>query len=91
MVREIDDKLAISEALLVWQHHNAGQVIVQVRLLLLAKVADHVVAVRFALAKNVKVKGVNLKRNVLVVEEELGYVTQILRVNFLLLRIKLEN
>lgn len=49
------------------------------------------VSISLAFTENVKVEGVNLVPNVLVIQEKLSQVAQILRVYFLLFSIKLKH
>lgn len=74
----------------MWENCDAAQVVVRV-FFLLAEVAHDVLAVRASLCQYVKVKRVKFVSQILVVQEEASDVTQILNINFLLLRIELKN
>ena len=67
LVTKIDQEFAIAVSLPSWKYHDAGQVVVNFCLLLFTKVTHHVVAIGLPLAEHVKVEGVNLKPNVLVI------------------------
>ena len=91
LVAKVDQELTVAESLPSWQHHNAREVEIVLRILLLTEVADHVVAIWLTLAKDIKVESVDLIPNVLMIQEKLGDVAQVLRVNFLLFRIELKH
>jgi hypothetical protein len=90
LIRELDNELAITFALCEGHHQDAAQVVCLV-VFLSREVPNHVVAHRVMLAKNVEVKGVDVIVQRLVVEEELGYQTQVLAVDLLVLGIDLEE
>ena len=91
LVTKIDQEFAIAVSLPSWKYHDAGQVVVHFCLLLFTEVAHHVIAVGLAFTKHIEVEGINLIPNVLVIEEKLGDIAQVFRVNLLLLRVKLKH
>ena len=91
LVAKVDEELSVAIPLPGGQHHDARQIEIVLRVLLFAKVADHVVPVWFPLAEHIKVESVYLIPDVLMVEEKLGYVTQVLSVDLLLFGIELKH
>lgn len=90
LVGEVDEELAIAKSLPRRHYHDAGEVELD-GFFLLAEVANHVIAVGLALTQDVKVKGVDLVPDVLVVKEEFGQVAQVLCVDLLLLGVEFKH
>lgn len=74
----------------MWENCDAAQVVVRV-FFFLTEVTHNVLAVRASLCQYVKVKCVKFVSQILVIQEEASNVTQVLNINFLLLRIKFKH
>lgn len=69
-VREIYKEFSVATALARWQHHDAREIELALRLLLLRKVTYHVEAISLPLTQDVEIELLNFLLKVFVVEEK---------------------
>ena len=83
LVGKLNHEVTVALALMRRERHNARQIVPQLATLLLAKVANHVVALVVVLRYHVKVERSHVVVKRFVVQKELRYVRNVLRVHTL--------
>ena len=91
LIAEVDQEFPVAKSLPSWQYHDARQVEIVLRILLLTEVANYMVPIGLSFTEYIKVESVNLIPDVLMIEEKFGYVTQVLSVDLLLLCVELKH
>lgn len=89
-IAELDDELAVALPLTERHDQDAREVVVSVPLLP-REIPNQVISHGIVLTEDIEVEGVNVVVQGLVIEEELGYQTQIFAVGLLVLRVHLKH